>query len=1038
MDFFRKKAGSIPDWENPLCQRVGAEPPRASFDLFPSRVAARGGDVQASPWRLALNGAWEFEWSPNPERRPRNFFRPEYRTRRWRSIRVPGNWQLQGFGIPMYVNKGYPFRKQPPQVTAVPPRQYTAYRHRNPVGSYRRTFSLPAGWAGRRVFLHFAGVDNCFYVWLNGVQVGFSKDSRTPAEFDISDRVQAGENLLAVEVYQFSDASYLEDQDKWRLSGIFRDVCLWSAPPVYLRDVEVRAGLGAGYEDGTLQVEAKVRNTSARGAAVQFAAELTWGDEAVPLARGSEQVTVEAGQERVVAWAVSIPNVRTWSAEMPQLHALGLSLTVDAEEQHAVFPVGFRSVEIRDRQLLLNGRPLTICGVNRNEFSPDTGYYVSPELMERDVALMKRHNVNAVRTSHYSNAPLWYELCNRYGVYVVAETNFEAHGMGAYGEHALLRDPAWEEAIVGRHRRNVELCKNHPSVIVWSLGNEAGNGPHTRTAYNWIKRRDPTRPVQYESALRAANTDIYCPMYPTAADLESYARDPGADRPLIMCEYAHAMGNSLGGFVDYWTVIDAHAILQGGFIWEWCDLALRVPDAAGVRRFRYGGDFGEQPNDGNFCCDGLVQPDRRPNPTLAEVRRVCQPVAIEFLADKRLRVRNRHAFRSLAYLEARWELSTAGAPVAQGTWELPEVPAGEAVEAPPPPLPAAWEQRGAAFLLVSLHLRDREPWAEAGYQVAWAQFCLESDGPDRGFEQPRTGSLPQLEVTSQTFRVHDGTLAAEVHRYEGTLHALSLLGKPLLVAPLRPNVWRTLNDNLLRMDYQSRYGPWRSAAPVVVRTEAFSDDQGVAVRAHLHLGELAQYDLVYRFRGSGRVEIEVSFHPLRLHLAPLPRLGFCTRFPPALTQVRWFGRGPHETYIDRQQGGIVGFYAERVPELHVPYLYPQLNGNRTDVRWLELTDASGCGLRFSEADGVFQFSAHDYGDAELEAARHDEEIRRPGFVELQIDHLQMGVAGDNSWGADVLPKYQVPAQDYAYTLRVETVLPGEPGSQPAGSGHLQR
>jgi beta-galactosidase len=545
----------LPDWENPEIQRIGSEPARASFVSFPSRECALDLEERNSPWIASLNGSWKFFWSPDPESRQAAFSEPYFDVSSWATLEVPSNWQLHGYGIPIYTNKTYPFAKTPPRVTNTPPRDYTTYRWRNQTGSYRRIFQVSEAWAGRLVFLQFDGVDSAFTVWVNGRKVGFAKDSRTPSEFNITADLKAGDNVLAVEVYQFCDGSYLEDQDKWRLSGIFRDVFLRAVGPVYVRDIEVEADLTNNYQDGVLTTKISLKNSTKSDSELQLQFELLEPGTNERVGDHLVRVSTKAGGESVGTWHRDFPCVLPWSAESPRLYTLLISLLSPEGRLLEVVSllIGFRKVEIRQRQLLINGKAIYIKGVNRNEFLPETGYVVSQSSMIHDLELMKQNNINAVRTSHYPNVSLWYQLCSRYGLYVICEANVEAHAMGAYEDHELLHDPLWAEAILGRQRRMVERHKNDPCIVVWSLGNESGNGTHFFSAYDRIKRRDPSRPVQYEAALRACNSDIYCPMYALPADLEYYGQDPTADRPLILCEYAHAMGNSLGNLQDTGT-----------------------------------------------------------------------------------------------------------------------------------------------------------------------------------------------------------------------------------------------------------------------------------------------------------------------------------------------------------------------------------------------------------------------------------------------------------------------------------------------------
>ena len=740
------------------------------------------------------------------------------------------------------------------------------------------------------------------------------------------------------------------------------------------------------------------------------------------------EAVVSAGDEGFAQYRGRVSNVAKWSAESPTLYALVVTLSDSSGNllEVTTLRLGFRKVEIRRRQLRVNGQAIYIKGVDRNEFLPESGYVVTRESMIRDLELLKRNNINTVRTSHYPNVPLWYDLCDQYGMYVIGEANVEAHDMASHSNHLLLDDPSWKEAIVGRHRRMVERDKNHPCIIIWSLGNEAGNGPHFLSAYEWIKKRDPSRPVQFESALRASNTDIYCPMYAFPADLESYAKDPAADRPLILTEYAHAMGNSVGNFQDYWDIIEKYDLLQGGCIWEWCDLAIFKPLADGSGRyFAYGGDFGDFPNDGNFCCDGLVQPDRRPNPHLHEVKKVYQNVkiaAIDAPAGK-FRLHNGFFFTNLAQFEIRWDLRKDGADAYSGSLGAVDLDPCQSCELTIPLPQELHAEAGEWILIVSLLLRADCAWAPKGFEIAWEQFPIEGNHdlpapPERGAAMSSEGLL--LQHTGESYLIAGREWEIAFDRRKGALTSFVYRDRELLRRPLVPNTWRIPNDNQMRNGYREVYAPWRDAVARrrMVRMSATADKGSVEIHVHSEFPQLAYYDLNYLVRPNGSIEMEVSFQPFSDSIPPLPRLGLIAGLSGDLQHATWYGRGPHETHWDRKTGAKIGRYELAVSELHHPYLFPQLNGNRTDVRWVQLTDSSNAGIRFT-ADNVLQFVAHDYTDEDIENARHDHEIVRRDFIELQLDHQQMGVGGDNSWGAEVHEEYWVKAKPYRYTITIQ-------------------
>ena len=610
-----------PDWMNPVITGINNEPPHATLMPFQDKETAQRGIREESSYFRSLNGPWKFHWVSRPADRPAYFYRPSYDVSAWKDIQVPGNWQLQGYDIPIYLNMTYPFKKDPPRIQ----------EDFNPVGSYRRTFTIPPGWDGRQTFLHFDGVESAFYVWLNGRMVGLGKDSRTPVEFNITSFLKTGENTLAVEVYRWSDGSYLEDQDFWRLSGIFRDVYLFSTPQVHIRDFEVKTSLSDNYTKAVFSVASRVRNygtSASSGHSVEVT--LIEGDtvaaRTTPIGKTDAEY-IAPGAEAIIPVKATINNPRLWTAEAPHLYRVLLTLRDGAgnaiEYEQCLF--GFREVVVRDGHLLVNGKPILVKGVNRHEHDPDLGHFMTEASMVQDIVQMKRHNINTVRTSHYPNTPRWYELCDRYGMYIIDEANIESHGMGYDPDQTLANKPEWLPAHMDRMQRMVERDKNHPCVIIWSLGNEAGDGTNFQAMSEWTHRRDPSRPVHYERAGLRAHTDIVCPMYSRIEQLLDYVKTR-QERPLILCEYAHAMGNSVGNLQDYWDVIESHDQLQGGCIWDWVDQGFRRRMADGREYFAYGGDYGEKETDGDFCCNGLVLPDRTVTPKTLEVKKVYQNI----------------------------------------------------------------------------------------------------------------------------------------------------------------------------------------------------------------------------------------------------------------------------------------------------------------------------------------------------------------------------------------------------------------------------
>jgi len=1047
----------VPDWEDPSVVGIGKEPPRASFLPFESRDLALAGDRTASAYFRLLNGLWRFHWVERPSDRPVDFFREEYDAAGWNLIPVPSNWEIQGYGVPIYLNHPYEFEKNPPFI----------HHDHNPVGSFRTTFRIPNEWVGRAIFLHFGAVKSAMYVWVNGQRVGYSQDSKLPAEFDITGFVRAGENLLAVEVYRWSDGSYLECQDFWRVSGIERDVFLWAAPKLHIRDFFVRAGLDDGYRRGRLEVDLDLRNLGAAGEdRAKVHAELLDPVTGRTIARNRiESGLLGPGQEVTLSFLADVGEVSPWTAETPALYPLLLTLVDASGDTLQVLrqSVGFREVEVRDGLLRVNGVPVTIKGVNRHEHDPYTGHVISEASMLEDIRLMKAANMNAVRTSHYPNDPLWYELADRYGLYVVDEANIESHGMGYDPDITLGNNPAWELAHVDRVHRMVERDKNHPSVIIWSLGNEAGNGVNFYKAYEWAKERDTTRPVQYERALQDWNTDIYVPMYAGFEHLERYARsDPG--RPLILCEYAHAMGNSVGNFADYWEIIDRHPSLQGGFIWDWVDQGLFKVTEAGDSIWAYGGDFGPPgtPSDGNFLINGLVQPDRLPNPHYWEVKRVYQWIRLEPVAleNGRVRVTNAYDFRSLEGLELRWRVLEDGEVRQEGALPVPGVGPGEATDVRIPfsrfgPVP------GAEYHLdLGIHTTKAGDLLEAGHEVASHQFALPFSAPG-AFSDP--GLLPPLEVEagSRLITVKGPEFALELDRAYGRISSYQYRGIQLLRSGPRPNFWRAPTDNDYGGGWQQKLGVWKDAGH---RMEVLDTDYHrispqaveIAVRGLLPSAGRASYETVYTVLGNGEVTVDVRFEPGRDSLPRMPRFGMRFEMPGEFQRLAWFGRGPEESYWDRNTAARAGLFRGMVSEQYHPYVRPQETGNKTDVRWMALEREDGVGLLIMAGGGegplgagmdpqlhpgaprvsvphlsasALHFTQEDLDDGPSKSQRHAGELRPRSLVAVNVDLMQMGVGGINSWGPTALGEYSLPYGHYRYryTLRPFAAAEAAPG-----------
>ena len=1016
------------DWENEELIARNKEPGHCTLVPYGDVDAALRCRREASRFYQSLNGNWRFHWVSKPADRPVDFYRTGYDVSGWDKIPVPSNWQMHGYGRPIYLNVRYPYPVDPPHI----PHDY------NPVGSYRRQFTIPDAWDGRQVFLHFDGVKSAFYVWVNGRQVGYSQDSMLPAEFNVTEYLRPGRNTLAVEVYRWSDGSYLEDQDMWRLSGIYRDVYLFAAPKVHIRDFHVRATLDEQYEDGLLRVRPKLSNLagvdlngwSLRGQLYNRENQAVLED---PLKIDARHIANERypqrGNVRFGLLRAEVPDVKQWSAETPYLYTLVLTLhdaqgkLVEAESCR----VGFRTVEIKDGQLLVNSQSIKLFGTNRHEHDPDHGRAIPVSRMIEDIKILKSHNLNAVRTSHYPDDPRWYDLCDEYGIYLIDEANLETHGVGGLFSNVAT----WSTAFLQRAIRMVERDKNHPSVIFWSLGNESGWGPNHAAMADWIHDYDPTRPVHYEGAgMRPhdpRNVDMISRMYARIPEIIRLATDPDDNRPMVLCEYAHAMGNSVGNLKEYWDAIRSHERLIGGFIWDWADQGLRKRSDDGRMFWAYGGDYGDNPNDGNFCCNGLVQPDRKPNPSLYEVKKVYQRIHVTpvDLAAGVVSVANEYDFASLDFVDATWELTCDGVVVQEGKLPALSVEPKKQQRIEIPVRKPALQAGAECWLKVTFTLADDTPWAQAGHVVAWDQFKMPFEA---SAAQPADAGAPvKLREAGDAYTVTGDGFKVTVGKASGAIESFASDGKELLRGPLVPNFWRPPidNDNGNRMP--ERLGAWRDAGPkrtvkTVMAEQVNPHRVRITAEAALPVGQDTKYQTTYDIYGNGAVAVEASIHPAGGDLPMLPRFGIQMTIPGRYSTMTWLGRGPHESYWDRKTGAAVGLYSGPVEEqIHV-YVRPQENGNKTDVRWLTLTDSDGSGL-LAVGDPLLSVSAWPFSMQDLEKAKHIHELPRRDFVTVNLDYKQMGVGGDDSWGARPHPEYTLPARPYTYRFRLQPYRP---------------
>lgn len=1023
--------------------------PHALLMPYDSPEQARQGDMTISPYYQSLNGEWKFNFSENPESRPKDFFSDDFDDSSWKNITVPGDWQMQGYDLAIYLNHPYEFTtadgaSQLPLTsdsrevrTPNPPEIPTQW---NPVGSYRRSFTIPDNWAGREVVLHFGGVKTAFYVWVNGEYIGYSEDSKTPAEWNITDYLQEGENTVACEVYRITTGSYLECQDFWRLSGIERDVYLYAQPKLAIQDLVVKAELDENFENGVFSAEIVMTNTSNSDVSDRPLRLTILGASGDPVYEEEQSISVNSQSEEILTFETEIENCQAWSAETPNLYTLQLSYSEpnDNETSFTAIPIGFRSLAIERGQMLVNGQPVLIKGVNRHEHHPEFAHYIPRESMEEDIKLMKQFNINAVRTSHYPNDPYWYELCDKYGLYVVDEANIESHGLGAAQqnpydpENHIADKPLWEKAHLDRVERMYERDKNHPSIITWSLGNEAGDGSNFVKAYEWLKARD-TRPVQFEQAQLRPHTDIYAPMYMSMQNMKNYALGAGNTRPLIQCEYAHAMGNSVGNFQDYWDLIEAYDVLQGGFIWDWVDQGILKKTDEGETYFGYGGDFTGDSirTDHNFCLNGLVDPARKPNPHLYEVKKVYQNFKAEpmDLSAGKVKITNEYFFTDLEDYEIRWRLEEEGELLQEGTTNVALAPRESQEVIIPYEITDGGKEQ---WLTLSLHQKNATPMVPQGHEVAVEQLQIQSTNSSPISTSPtdQNNSSLTLDETQVAIKVVGEDFSLEWNKENGTLNSFQYRGSELLVSAPRPDFWRIPTDNDYGNGMPSQLDVWRTMHQTL-KTQtpqiAELEDGSIMIKIPGKLSDIdTKYDVTYSIFPNGSLTISTAFIPPPYQrLKELPRFGTLMKIDGSLSQAQWYGRGPHENYSDRKTSALVGLYEMPVEDLSFSYIRPQENGYRTDVRWLELTNEQGTGLRISGST-TFCFNANyfereDYSNDSQRKYLHTFDIEKQDHISLNIDYGQRGVGGDNSWGALPHAEYTILPREYYFTYTMTPI-----------------
>ncbi len=1005
------------EWQDPQVNAINRVPMRAAYFAYPSVEAAQQGCREDASNFLSLNGLWKFNWVKNETERPVRFYEEGFEDQYWVDFPVPGLWELNGYGDAVYKNVGYAWANQ---FAPNPPEIETENNH---VGSYRKTFELPASWKGQQVFLHVGSATSNLWVWVNGKFVGYSEDSKMAAEFDLTKYLRPGKNLIAMQVYRWCDGSYLEDQDFWRLSGIGRDVYLYARNRMHIEDIFVVPDLDAAYRNGTLDVTA---NVSRSGGSVDLELRDMQGEVV-----GNK--TVKPDAKGRIHTVFEVRNPAKWSAESPCLYTLNFILKSGGKVIEVIPQrVGFRKIELKQDlgQIWVNGKPVLFKGADRHEMDPLTGYVVTRERMIQDIRIMKENNLNAVRTCHYPDDPEWYNLCDEYGLYVVCEGNIESHGMG-YGDRSLAKEPAFAKAHLERNQRMVEAFKNHPSVIFWSLGNEAGDGPNFEACYKWVKERDRSRAVQYERAEEAAHTDVVCPMYSGLQHMENYAKDAKKYRPFIMCEYAHAMGNSEGGFKEYWDLIRKYPKLQGGFIWDYVDQGLRGFAADGSMIYTYGGDFNLwDGSDNNFNCNGLISPDRVLNPHMYEVKKVYQSIWTTPVDLSRgvVNVFNENFFTDLSDYYMEWQVLSDGEPVLSGVVGELNVGPQETKEVV---LGYQLPRTSRELLLnVAYKLKRSKQLIPAGYVLAEEQLSI----------QPYSGFDATIEPGRQAVKVYEDlvhvvlTTSNEVKvafdKRSGWIHELSMNGLEMMEYgfALRPNFWRAPTDNDMGAGLQYRFGAWKNPE---LKKKGFKVEQkgnNVLVTVDYELPALsAGLQMVYEVNDRGEIRIceALKVDKSKEKMPYLLRFGLQMVMPGSFDRIDYYGRGPVENYIDRNYSQNLGRYQQLVEEQYYPYIRPQESGNKTDIRWWKVTDVDGRGLLI-RSDVPFSASALDYlqedlDDGAVKDQRHSGELKKRDLTTLSFDLKQMGLGCQNSWGSWPWEQYMMPYDDYTFNVVIAPV-----------------
>lgn len=1000
--------GQTPDWENPQVIGVNKEDYHVTLTL-PSKVK------ECNEVTL-LDGIWKFKWSSNPDCRPVDFYKTDYDTSNWDDITVPGPWQMQGYGIPIYTNWTPPYKKDQPKVMGIPPKDYYSYNHRNPVGSYATEFNIRDEIKGRRFFINFGGVKSAMYIWVNGHKVGYSENSMSPAEFDVTPFIKSGANKLAVEVYRWSDGSYLEDQDMWRMSGIFRSVELWNRPATYIKDYNVISDLTANFQNGNVTIDFDIYNSGkSKSKSITVEAQITGYDKVgnqIKMDKSVDVSNINALSGATSSVKFNIENPQLWSAEIPNLYEVRINLKSKGQITETFYcHTGFRKIEVVGEYFKINGELVKLKGVNRHEHHPQTGRYVDLETMKKDVELMKQANINMVRTSHYPNDAMFYELCDKYGLYVMDEANQESHGYNI-GNKIIGDNPDWTKAHVDRALSLVRRDRNYPCVIMWSIGNEGGTGQNLVAMADTIRTIDPSR-IIYSDTQRDVS-QIYDEGY-LHPDVFKALGKRITDKPIFMREYAHAMGNSVGNLKEYWDVIYSDESIVGGAIWDWVDQGLAKKINGDTTRFSsrpaslklghdefwtYGGDYGDKPNDGAFCINGLLAPDRTPHPHYYEVQKIYQNIIFTLNDAQKciVNLENRYNFIPLSDFDYIYEWLSDGTKVYEGKASL--VNENSLII-------DNQNLKDEVCLNVFARLKKDMPWAKKGFVVAKEQFII----------NPSSGSKDRVEKNNIVTCTEKGNIITlqctdnevKIDKANGALISWIKSGKEIMKNPLQPYFWKPANDNQKRNGYNQRLGVWREAHNniLVKNVVVEKENKEVKIIFNMDLSTIgANYQLSYKMNGNGDVYVEANYTPTEKNIPLIPKFGMKMGIDSCMNNISWYGRGEYENYPDRKNGYLLGIYSKNIEEFITNYIAPQDNSNRCDVRWASFTDKNNGGLKII---GItpFCFRAWPYNEADLEKAYHPHDLPKRDYINLNIDSDIHGVGGNDSWGARTMDAYTI-------------------------------